>query len=94
LFSCYTGLSYSDVMFLSSDDVSIGIDGEKWIFVKRTKTDTASRIPLLPIAKMIIEKYSNHPQTVGNITNSFSQALLFSFFNEFFGFPYCINRTN
>ena len=62
LFSCYTGLSYSDVMMLSPKDISIGIDGEQWIFTKRTKTDTASRIPLLPIAKTILEKYSDQPR--------------------------------
>jgi site-specific recombinase XerD len=84
LFSCYTGLSYSDVMFLSSDDVSIGIDGEKWIFVRRTKTDTASRIPLLPIAKLIIEKYSNHPQTVtaGTLLPRLSNQRLNSYLKE------------
>ena len=84
LFSCYTGLSYSDVMILSSNDVSIGIDGEKWIFVRRTKTNTASRIPLLPIAKMIIEKYSNHPQTVaaGTLLPTLSNQRLNSYLKE------------
>ena len=53
---------YSDVMMLSPKDISIGIDGEQWIFTKRTKTDTASRIPLLPIAKTILVKYSDQPQ--------------------------------
>jgi len=50
LFSCYTGLSYSDIEKLTPADISIGIDGEKWIFTTRIKTDTASRIPLLPVA--------------------------------------------
>ncbi len=58
LFSCYTGLSYSDVMMLTRKDIAIGIDGEQWIFTTRIKTDTASRIPLLPIAKSILKKYS------------------------------------
>jgi site-specific recombinase XerD len=62
LFSCYTGLSYSDVMVLSSKDISIGIDGEQWIFTNRTKTGTASRIPLLPVAKEILDKYAVQPQ--------------------------------
>jgi site-specific recombinase XerD len=63
LFSCYTGLAFSDVEKLTSSDISIGIDGEKWIFTTRTKTETASRIPLLPLALSIIEKYSGHPKT-------------------------------
>jgi site-specific recombinase XerD len=63
LFSCYTGLSYSDVAKLTSSDIASGIDNEKWIFTKRTKTGEASRIPLLPIALTIIERYRNHPKT-------------------------------
>ena len=66
LFSCYTGLSYSDVMMLNQKDISIGMDGELWIFTKRLKTDTASRIPLLPIATSILEKYSLQCQIVGS----------------------------
>jgi integrase len=61
LFSCYTGLSYSDVEKLTVSDISTGIDGEKWVFTTRTKTDTATRVPLLPQALAILEKYSQHP---------------------------------
>ncbi|HEY5969164.1 MAG TPA: site-specific integrase, partial [Chitinophagaceae bacterium] len=32
LFSCYTGLSYTDVMTLTRNEISLGIDGELWIF--------------------------------------------------------------
>jgi len=66
LFSCYTGLSYSDVMMLAPKDISIGVDGEQWIFTTRIKTDTGSRIPLLPIAKSILEKYSKEPSIVNS----------------------------
>ncbi len=62
VFSCFTGLAYIDVKKLKEDNISIGIDGNKWIFTHRQKTDTASKIPLLPIAGEIIEKYTNHPQ--------------------------------
>ncbi len=58
LFSCYTGLSYSDVMKLSSKEIAIGMDGEQWIFINRTKTNAPSRVPLLPIARAILEKYA------------------------------------
>jgi site-specific recombinase XerD len=66
LFSCYTGLSYTDVMALTRNNISIGIDGEQWIFTTRTKTDTPSRIPLLPIAKNILEKYSKKPDIINS----------------------------
>ncbi|MDD4426972.1 MAG: site-specific integrase [Paludibacter sp.] len=64
IFSCFTGLAYSDVKKLSSKNINIGIDGEYWIYVNRTKTDTRSNIPLLPIASAILEKYKDHPQVV------------------------------
>lgn len=61
IFSCFTGLAYIDTQQLSKNNIGIGIDGSKWIFKNRQKTDTASKIPLLPIAEMILDKYSNSP---------------------------------
>ena len=43
------------------DNISLGIDGDKWIFKNRQKTETASKIPLLPVAQEIINKYAEHP---------------------------------
>ena len=64
LFSCFTGLAYVDVKKLSYKNIGFGVDGEKWIFINRTKTDTRSNIPLLPIASTILEKYKDHPQVI------------------------------
>lgn len=66
IFSCFTGLAYVDVQQLTKDHISIGIDGSKWIFKNRQKTETASKIPLLPVAKMILEKYNDHPQCLNS----------------------------
>jgi site-specific recombinase XerD len=62
LFSCFTGLAYIDVKNLTKSHMSYGIDGEKWIFTHRQKTESASKIPILPVTQMIIDKYENHPQ--------------------------------
>lgn len=62
IFCCFTGLAYIDVQQLSRDHLGIGIDGNKWIFKNRQKTDTSSKIPLLPVAEEIIQKYSKHPK--------------------------------
>lgn len=59
LFSCYTGLSYSDLAKLTSKDITIDVDGKKKIVIYRQKTKSRSAIPLLPGALRIIEKYSN-----------------------------------
>jgi site-specific recombinase XerD len=64
LFSCFTGLAYSDVKKMSYENIATGIDGEKWLFINRTKTDTASRVPLLPTALDILDKYKDHPQCI------------------------------
>ena len=68
LFCCFTGLAYSDVKKLTRDHVIIGIDGEKWIKVNRTKTDTRSSIPILPSAQAILDKYANHPKCCADKT--------------------------
>lgn len=61
IFSCYTGLAYIDVMRLTSDNISIGIDGSYWLFTERKKTNEKVRVPLLSNTLEIIEKYKNHP---------------------------------
>ena len=60
LFSCYTGLAYIDIYNLTPANISLGIDGEKWVFTHRQKTETASRVPLLPPALTILEKYKDN----------------------------------
>src|SRR5690606_28043533 len=57
VFSCYTGLSYVDVKELTEDNIVKGIDNNYWIYTKREKTDERVKVPLLPKALKIIEKY-------------------------------------
>jgi len=62
LFSCYTGFSYSELESLSPDDVTIGMDGEPWIYKNRKKTGNQERVPLLPIPLEIIDKYKENQE--------------------------------
>ncbi|WP_395064991.1 site-specific integrase [Flavobacterium sp.] len=64
VFACFTGLAYIDVKQLTLSNISLGIDGGKWIFTHRQKTETASRIPLLPIPEELIQKYAAYPQCI------------------------------
>ena len=64
IFCCYTGLAYADVQKLRRVDIVIGHDGEKWIHTERVKTETATRVPLLPQALKIMDAYKDHPQCV------------------------------
>lgn len=62
VFSCYTGLSYVDVMELTRNNIVKGIDGNHWISTKREKTDKPVKVPLLPKAREILEKYMQCPE--------------------------------
>lgn len=57
LFGCFTGLSYIDVKTLTAAHFEKDSEGRIWIKKRRVKTGVLSRIPLLPMAKMILEKY-------------------------------------
>ncbi len=61
LFSCFTGLAYADVKKLKRSEISTGVDGGKWVLTSRQKTETSSRIPLLPPALEILDRYQDHP---------------------------------
>lgn len=62
VFSCYTGLAYIDTIHLTSANIVKGIDRESWLITHRLKTKTPVKVPLLPKAIEIIEKYRNNPR--------------------------------
>ena len=51
---------------MSKSNINTGIDGNQWIFTRRQKTDTSTRVPLLPLAQELVLKYENHPQCVNS----------------------------
>lgn len=57
VFSCFTGMAYIDVFNLTPAQFFIGIDGQLWISYRRKKTDSQTKIPLLPQALSLIRKY-------------------------------------
>ena len=57
LFGCFTGLSYIDIKTLAPEHFEKDGAGRIWIKKRRVKTGVLSRIPLLPIAKLILDKY-------------------------------------
>lgn len=84
VFSCYTGLAYIDVMGLSSNSVTLGIDGENWIRTARKKTDTPVYVPLLPRAVEIIQRYRDdvRAQAKGTLFPTISNQKLNSYLKE------------
>ena len=61
IFSCFTGLAYVDVKKLRRSEIVKGGDGQMWIYTKRQKTSTPTRVPLLPSALTLLNKYASHP---------------------------------
>ncbi len=68
VFSCYTGITYCDVIRLAPSNLQPGIDGGLWIFTKREKTDNPVPVPLLSKAEVIINRYRQHPKAVSRGT--------------------------
>jgi len=64
VFSCYTGLCYIEVKNLKTGDIVNGIDKEDWIMVRRQKSKTPVKLPLLEQANRILEKYQEVSQDV------------------------------
>ncbi|WP_420400764.1 site-specific integrase [Flagellimonas sp.] len=83
VFSCYTGISYCDVMNLSEDNLVIGIDGKNWISTKRLKTKNSFKLPLIGPALSIIKRYQYHPKrNTGKLFPRISNQKLNSYLKE------------
>lgn len=67
IFSCYTGLSYIEVKNLRRKSIIRGLDGEDWINVRRKKTNTPVKLPLLDESKRILEKYAHFPKQESDV---------------------------
>jgi integrase len=63
VFSCYTGLSFVDLMNLQETNITIGEDGDQWIKLFRQKSNEPTNIPILPTAQIILDLYRNCPRS-------------------------------
>jgi integrase/recombinase XerD len=64
IFSCYTGLSYVDVMALTQENLETHKDGKLWCKIYRQKSDELSSVPVLKQALLLINKYKDHPKAL------------------------------
>jgi len=85
IFQCYTGLAFADMAKLKMEDISYGIDGGKWIFLRRQKTDKRSSIPLLPQSLKVIEKYRDDPRRGDRLLPVLSNQKYNSYLHEIAG---------
>jgi integrase len=84
VFSCYTGLAYIDVFNLTPANLIEKSANNIWIATNRQKTNEPVRVPLLPKALAIIEKYKGHPQALaeGKVLPTLSNQKLNSYLKE------------
>jgi len=77
-------LAYIDISLLQAHHIVKGIDGGNWIYTQRKKTDNPIRIPLLPLAEEMVEKYRNHPKALqqGKLFPVFSNQKLNGYLKE------------
>lgn len=76
VFCCFTGLSYSDVKTLGPEHFETDANGRTWIKKKRVKTGVLFRVPLLPIPKLILEKYKGGDKLLPVVDLSSTDAYL------------------
>ena len=71
-------------MNLTKENINFGIDGNLWIITKRCKTNNSVRIPILPIAGILIQKYQDHPRAIqkGTLFPNMSNQKLNTYLSE------------
>ncbi|MCD7971057.1 MAG: site-specific integrase [Candidatus Azobacteroides sp.] len=62
IFCCFTGLAFIDVKQLSREHLVKDNNGTLWIRKNRQKTKNICNIPVLSVARKLIEKYSGSPE--------------------------------
>lgn len=84
IFSCYTALSYIDMVNLSKDQLETDSKGRLWIHMFRQKTNVRTQLRLFPKAIEILEKYKDHPVSVskGKLLPSMSNQKLNAYLKE------------
>jgi len=84
VFSCYTGLAYTDLINLTPENLVKGIDGQLWIMSSCQKTDQDIKVPLLSQALETLNIYQNHPkaQAYGRLFPPISNQRINSYLKE------------
>lgn len=79
VFSCFTGLRYSDTQSITNKDVILS-EKESYIYKSQDKTSEVVHIPLIPEAIDIIRKYeTNERMITGNLLPKISNQKLNSY---------------
>ena len=81
VFSCFTGLAYSDTYYLTEEHLYKANDGKMWIKKPRQKTKVIADIPLLEVPLQILDKYRGQ-QTGGRLLPVYSNQKVNQYLKE------------
>jgi len=65
-FCCFTGLAFIDVKQLNPTHLVKDSNGSLWVRKPRQKTGNMCNIPVIHSAKVILDKYNDHPECLKN----------------------------
>ena len=81
VFSCFTGLAYIDVSNLTDENI-VTIGGTDWIMTKRQKTSITENVPILDVAREIINKYHSSADRNGRLLPILSNQNMNAYLKE------------
>ena len=81
VFSCFTGLAYIDVSNLTDENI-VTIGGTDWIMTKRQKTSITENVPILDVAREIINKYHSSADRNGRLLPILSNQKMNAYLKE------------
>lgn len=81
VFSCFTGLAYIDVSNLTDENI-VTIGGTDWIMTKRQKTSITENVPILDVARAIINKYHSSADRNGRLLPILSNQKMNAYLKE------------
>ena len=81
VFSCFTGLAYIDVSNLTYENI-VNIGGTDWIMTKRQKTSITENVPILDVAREIINKYHSSADRNGRLLPILSNQKMNAYLKE------------
>jgi site-specific recombinase XerD len=81
VFSCFTGLAYIDVSNLTEENI-VTLGGTDWIMTKRQKTSITENVPILDVAREIINKYHSSADRNGRLLPILSNQKMNAYLKE------------
>lgn len=82
IFSCYTGLRFSDAQSLNQKNISKDENGTYWIAFKQAKTNLNVKIPILEPALDIYNKYAHIREVNGKVLPKISNQRFNSYIKD------------